>query len=97
MKELQGTEKQIIWATTIKESVLKEMFENVSFEGLQERHIEKINVMKSELEDNCDSKFWIDNFQAIGGDKVKPVFNYLNEVGIFGRKLCKKINEKNGY
>jgi len=95
MKELQGTEKQIIWATQIREEVYKQVMTAIDEIEFSEKQLKKVTVIKEAME-NSNASYWIENFQLNGAKGLKKLFEYLcsREAGIAGRRIAEQINTR---
>ncbi|MCB2308880.1 hypothetical protein LGL08_20655 [Clostridium estertheticum] len=90
MVELQGSEKQVAWAENIRATTIEKFETGVkNVEGWKENHLEKIEKIRMELNNNTSSIWFIDNFKT-----EKMFFNFFNDQGIYGRKLLKGLNKE---
>ena len=98
MKLLKGTEKQIVWATQIREVIYKQVETAIGQVEFSEKQLKNVEVIKEAME-NDNSAYWIESFQLNGADGIRNLFSFLNskECGIAGRKIARQINENNGY
>lgn len=97
MVELKGTEKQIAWATELRRVVVEHIEKGIEFSTkLNEKNLSTIEVIREEMKNN-NSTYWIDNFKGTKEENLKPLFEYLNNKSITGRKIAKAINEMRGY
>lgn len=98
MINLQGSEKQIAWATEIREYVTKEILTAIGqIEVIKENHLEKIEEIKNDME-NINAKYWIETFGCTKFEKARPVFEYLDSKNRrLGNQIAKQINKNNGF
>ncbi len=100
MAELQGSEKQIEWATSIRETVTSWMNKGIekAMPTFSESNLKRLEIIKSDMNNN-QASFWIENFKGIKDDNLRPLFDYLNgeKAMICGRKIGKAINEIRGF
>jgi hypothetical protein len=99
MLELIGTEKQISWASEIREYVISEIEAGMKNTELNEKDLTKIEVIKKDMANN-QASYWIDTFKPVGSNKLRPIFDYLQDcIGSrkTGNKICESINRLNGF
>jgi hypothetical protein len=97
--ELIGTEKQISWATEIRDYVISEIEAGIKNTELNEKDLTKIEVIKKDMANN-QASYWIDIFKPVGSNKLRPIFDYLQDsIGSrkTGNKVCESINRLNGF
>ena len=95
MVELKGSEKQIKWAEELREVVT--MWVNKGIEKAMPKFSEKNLVTLEEVikvdMNNDLAAWWIEKFKGTKEDNLRPLFNYLNDSKICGRKIASAINE----
>ena len=94
MKELQGTEKQIVWAAKIREEIYCQVEKAISEIDFSEKQLISVARIQVAMQ-NDNSAYWIENFQLNGAHGLSKLFEFLNnkESGIAGRRIATKINE----
>lgn len=96
--ELQGSEKQITWATEIRNYVSNEILTAIGqIEVTKENHLLLIEEIKNDME-NESSKYWIETFGCTKFDKAKPMFTYLTTKNFrLAKQIARQINKNNGF
>lgn len=94
MVELTGTEKQIKWADDIRHKILDMVKDGVENEPAEGKRAEKVKNLVEELNNESDSKFWIENFKSISKDN-KCFFDFFNTKGRAGHIILKGWNKAN--
>jgi hypothetical protein len=94
MKNLLGTEKQIAWATEIRETTTAWINKGIekATPNFTESNLITLETIKADMNNNSAS-YWIENFKGIKEDNLKPLFTYLNNAKVCGRKIGMAINE----
>jgi hypothetical protein len=71
MTELTGTEKQVSWANTIRESFVKNMNdEKMVKDLLRYNHCKAEDIITWAIETKTEAKWWIENMKGQTGIKV---------------------------
>lgn len=81
LPELTGSEKQVAWATKIREKVRK-MFDNFQWPDEQSEEVALLqNAIDELFERHTDSRYWIDNRDQIHGWWSKQAGDIAREHG----------------
>ena len=88
------------YCTQITNDDMKEVHVNIiDYFELNEKDLTKVGTIKTDM-GNDQASYWINTFKPIGSNKLRPIFDYLqDQIGSrkTGNKICESINKLNGF
>lgn len=95
MVELKGSEKQIKWAEELRKVVTNWVNQGIekAMPKFSEKNLKTLEELIKVDMDNDSAAYWIETFKGTKEDNLRPLFDYLNNSKICGRKIASAINE----